>query len=126
MIAIGVNDAVQGDLSDDFFATWESHYDQTIRLAKQLSGGKVAVLTILPVEKNKSQGDQYFSMDKIQRLNKIIISLAKKNDILSVDQYSVFEPLYDRELPFTTDGVHLSMTSYRLMKDALQKAVIDW
>jgi lysophospholipase L1-like esterase len=126
LIAIGVNDAIRGEVQDEFFSAWEKKYDQAILLAKQMSGNKVAVLTILPVEKGKSLGDQYFSIDKIQALNQIIINLANKHGVMLIDQHAAFRLLYEANKPFTTDGVHLNVSAYRLMKETLRKATVDW
>ena len=64
-------------------------------------------------------------MYKIQRFNQIIISLAHKNDVVLVDLHTVFKPLHDNNISFTTDGVHQSKASYRLMKEALLEKLIN-
>lgn len=125
LIAVGVNDSIKGNVPDNFLINWENKYDQTIKLAKQLSGNKVAVLTILPVEKGQRLGDEYFSMDRIQFFNRTIATLAKKHGVPVVDQYTAFMPLYEANTPFTTDGVHLRASAYQLMKDTLRKAAVD-
>ncbi|MDR2507022.1 MAG: SGNH/GDSL hydrolase family protein [Candidatus Accumulibacter sp.] len=126
LIAIGVNDAIRGGgASPNYSAQWESVMRDTISRAKALAGDKVAVSTVIPVEKGKPLGDQYFDPQKIDEINRIIRKVCAESKITLIDQSASFIGLTGSGVEYTTDGVHLNNTGYRLMKSNIRKS-IQW
>lgn len=122
VIAIGVNDAKYGPLPADYFEIWEKMLRQTIVQAKAFTTESVGITTIIPVEKGKALGDQYFDQEKINNINKIIRDVSKETKVQLIDHSPSFSNLTKSGIEYTTDGVHLNGIGYQLMKDNIRKA----
>lgn len=126
VIAIGVNDTPHGKTPPDYFDNWSAAYKQTISDAKRLAGNQVAVSTIIPVEKGKPMGDQNFDPAKVEEINRRIRHIARETDTPLIDHDASFANLISAGIEYTTDGVHLNDTGYRLMKDNIRKGTAEF
>jgi lysophospholipase L1-like esterase len=123
LIAIGVNDAARGPTAPDYFGQWSNTLRETISRAKTLAGNKVAVTTVIPVEKGKTLGDQYFDPAKVGDINILIRNLCSETKTQLIDHGASFAEITRSGAEYTTDGVHLNSLGYMLMKENIQSAV---
>ena len=115
LLAIGVNDASRGHA---FSAkAWEAEYRE---LCAQLAAGSARFIaqTVLPVEKRRPWGEQFFPAERITAMNDIIRSVAKTQGYCLIDMHARFADK-DGFMPegATTDGVHLTSASYAIWRE---------
>ena len=115
LLAIGVNDVNRGHA---FSAkAWETDYRE---LSAQLAAGAASfiVQTVLPVEKRRPWGDQFFPAERIAAMNDIIRNVAKERGYRLIDMHARFAGK-DGFMPAgaTTDGVHLTGASYATWRE---------
>jgi lysophospholipase L1-like esterase len=123
VIAIGVNDAARTSLRPDYFDEWEKSYLSIVRQAKALAVKTLAVNTVIPVEKGKPLGDQYFDLEAIERLNDIIRKVAASDHtLILIDNDATFRFLTSKQQAYTLDGVHLNAIGYASWKSGLAAA----
>ena len=125
LIAVGVNDAIQSPDSSAYLTNFRNYLKQSVTLSKRLSGKNVAISTIIPIEKGKILGDNYFDQNKIDKINDFIVDFCLESNTLIVNQSPSFIDLTSSNISYTTDGVHLNVIGYRVMRDNIHQA-ISW
>ena len=124
VVALGVNDA-HGDPNfvDSIVSEWIKIYSEIVHLIKARQAEPV-LMTILPVEDGKALGKGYFNSSQILMMNKKIIELAEKNNVVAIDSFANLAS--DDGLAYsgaTIDGVHLTRSSYDVWKNDIRKGV---
>ena len=119
ILAIGTNNAYRtmpGQRSN-LLAAFENHYRQTIDTALQI-GGRVAILAIPPIEKNKLADELVYDLVLIDDYNATLSRLALENPAVT------FLPNLARHndeavTGSTIDGEHLSTKGYGFWREAI-------
>ncbi len=129
LIAVGVNDAIRRreQESPSFYNEWEQGFREAVSRARELAGDKVAVSTIIPVEKQKILGDsyqilgdKYFDPEKISHLNMLIRRICKDMNVQLIGQDEAFSQLARSGVEYTTDSVHLNDVGYKVFRRNLE------
>ncbi|MBW2466165.1 MAG: GDSL family lipase [Deltaproteobacteria bacterium] len=113
LIMTGINNVAMEDYG--FLVS----YEKIISLLQEAYGKTTIVISsLLPA-------DLFFLGDAVPRVNKRLLAIAKKNNILYLDLYPLFIDKNSRIIPsyFESDGVHLSAAGYEVWARTLEKTI---
>jgi len=116
-LCIGVNDTINSSVPFDL-EVFKRQYSSACYSIMQKNINLV-ISTVLPVEKNKTEGVLSFNQDAILSVNEFIRKFARDNNIKLVDSFGVFQENNYMPKGRTIDGVHLTAESYSTWKEIL-------
>jgi lysophospholipase L1-like esterase len=121
VILAGTND-IAGNTGP---TTLESIFGNIVSMAELAKANKIKVVlcSVLPVyEYSWSPGLE--PAEKIVKLNSMLQSYSKKNNILYVDYHSALaDEKKGMKAEYSPDGVHPNLKGYKIMDDLVEKAI---